>query len=202
MAKSRLGSNLSVSSNGKKPPAHSHRHSLVWQWLQSLKPGTDEAGVVIRILRDKTNMPGRFPHRTALQDYMIRCKIDTATTSRTVIYLYNLYMAYSNAVLHPDGGEGASVLLDPKDVGRSGINRKQIARVVFQNLGIQIIGDPDDHFNQGGKWVDTAYDVADAVIGLVSSTLHAKRETVHYMGKPPKLGNLGTSKDPWKDYND
>lgn len=93
----------------------SYRATLVWQWLQHVKPGTDETGIVLRVLRSRIDMPDRFPHRTYLLNYMLKCKIDSQLATRVVVHVWNMYAAYRDAVLHDRGDIIESTQDVPKD---------------------------------------------------------------------------------------
>ncbi len=101
MAKSRLKSKfLNDHSSYHNLRPTSHRATLVWQWLQHVKPGTDDTGVALRVMRGRIDMPNRFPHRTYLLNYMLKCKIPPALASRVLIHVWNMYALYRDAVLH------------------------------------------------------------------------------------------------------
>lgn len=86
----------------------SYRATLVWQWLQHVKPGTDETGIVLRVLRNRIDMPDRFPHRTYLLNYMLKCRIDSGLATRTVVHVWNMYAAYRDAVLYETARDKAN----------------------------------------------------------------------------------------------
>lgn len=114
--KSRLKSKfLSDVSSPVRPG--SYRATLVWQWLQHVAPGTDETGIALRAMRTRVDMPDRFPHRTYLLNYMIKCRIDSQLATRVVINVWNMYAAYRDAVLHEaaQGDEGRSTQAIPND---------------------------------------------------------------------------------------
>jgi hypothetical protein len=101
MTKTRLKSKFLERAPTPAVSLTSHRATLVWRWLQSVKPGTDEAALAVRAMRDRKDMNNQFANRTQLFDYMIRnAKIDTQLASRTVYYLWQLYSQYRDAELH------------------------------------------------------------------------------------------------------
>lgn len=164
---------LSQSIVARKPPPYSHKNTLVWQFLVACRPGDGELGDLIRRLRDRTDMPRSFSHKTAMLKYLHQCKIDSATCARNVQHLYNLYLAHVQQARHPPDETVVSHVA-PSQLARSGVSRDQIALAVLTGLGL--FSDPRQNFNEGGKWTESAYGAADAVIELL--TLRAQGDQI------------------------
>lgn len=152
---------------GRQPDqirAHSHRYSIFWQFLQEVKPGDGELGFLLRSLRSRVDMPRHFPHRTALINYMLKCRIDSGIAARNALHVYNLYSLFYHRIVHPrdDSTIGA---VNPKLLTRSGVTRHQLALAILEGLGI--FDDPSQHLAEGGKWADSALGAADSVIALL-----------------------------------
>lgn len=153
-----------------KPPPYSHKNTIVWQFLKACKPGDGELGDLIRKLRDRMDMPRSFPHKAALIKYLHKCKVETAVIARNAMHLYSMYSRYFQQAKHTyDGTFVESV--PPSIMVRSGVTRKQIAIAVLEGLGM--FTNPAQNLKEGGKWVDSAYGAADAIIALFNS--HAKK---------------------------
>lgn len=150
----------------KKYPASSHRHTIVWQFLQSIRPGDGELGEALRRLRDRVDMPRHFPHRTALVKYMTHCRFDSAVTMRNAQHIYSMYHEFYQRSLHPR--DDSAVDFIPKTaLVQSGVSREQIAQSILAGLGL--FSDSRQQWEAGGKWRDSALDAADAVINLFTS---------------------------------
>lgn len=155
----------------KPIPPHSHKHTLVWQWLQKTKPGDGELGSLVRLMRDRRDMPRSFSHKTALIKYMEKCKIDGRVIGRNAQHLYNLYVVWVQQAKHaPDGTLIESV--PPSIMVRSGITRKQIAIAVLEGLGQ--FSQPAQQLKEGGRWAQSAYGAADAIIALFASRVNGQ----------------------------
>lgn len=150
----------------KPPPPHSHKHTIVWQFLQATKPGDGELGEVLRRLRDRRDMPRHFPHRSALVKYMIKCKFDSATVMRNAQHVYSMYHEFYQNVTHPRD-DSAVVSVPRSAMVTSGVSREDLALTILTGLGL--FSNPRDQWKEGGKWVDSALGAADAVIDLFMS---------------------------------
>lgn len=155
-----------------KPAPYSHKNTIVWQFLNACKPGDGELGDLVRRLRDRMDMPRSFSHKTALVQYLHKCKVDTGIIARNALHLYSMYNRYSQQLRHPTD-ETVVVSIPPSVMARSGVTRKQIAIAVLEGLGI--FSRPAENLEEGGRWADSAYGAADAVIALFISRAE-KRE--------------------------
>lgn len=164
---------LSHSVAPKPLPPHSHKNTIVWMFLRSCKPGDGELGNLIRRLRDRKDMPRSFPHKTALINYLLKCRIDTATIGRNVMYLYSMYNRFHQQTKHVNDSTFVESVA-PSIMVRSGVTRKQIAIAILDGMGM--FSNAAQNLKEGGKWADSAYGAADAVIALFTSHTQGRNQ--------------------------
>ena len=100
MAKTRLKSKFLDHDPGV-PQRQTYKASLVWRWLQCVKPGTDDIGIAVKAMRDRMDMPNRFSNRTQIATYLTgRCKQDPQLVNRVVYQLWNMYSLYRDSLMH------------------------------------------------------------------------------------------------------
>lgn len=162
---------LSRDKPSKPIPAHSHRNSYVWQFLDEAKPGAGELGELIRRLKTRRDMPDHCPHRTSLIRYLHQCKIDSAMIMRNATHLYNMYYQFYQHRKHPPD-DTVIEFVDPAKSIKSGVSRDQLALAILEGFGS--FERPAVTLAEGGKWADSAYGAADSVIFLLTSKIKEK----------------------------
>lgn len=151
--------------DAKKPPRHSHRYSLLWQFLDACKPGDGEMGDLIRRLRERRDMARSYQHRTALSNYLHNCKIPSAIVAMQGPRLYEMYRTWVEQQKHPHD-DTVVTHVDANQLAKSGVTRKQIAIAVLEGFALS---DPAEHLNEGGRMADSAFGAADRIIHLITT---------------------------------
>ncbi len=158
----------------KKPPKHSHKYSLLWQFLDACKPGDGDMGQLIRKLRERRDMARSYQHKTALINYLHNCKIPSTVVVVQGPRLYDMYRLWVEQQKHPHD-ETVVTHVNAEQLVKSGVTRTQIAIAVLEGFGT--LSHPAQHLKEGGRLADSAYDAADRVMHLISSYTH---------GQPPR----------------
>lgn len=77
-----------------------YKNTLIWQWLQQARTTDDDVALALRTMRTRKDMPNQFPHKTRLQDYMRKSRLDERVVRRCYQHLWNMYIDYRDFVLH------------------------------------------------------------------------------------------------------
>lgn len=76
----------------------SHKQRVTWRWAHDTKTTADPFGLVIRRLRDRADMPHRFPNKTYLSTYLIdKLKLDVQLVEILIGPLWSSYYDYNSS---------------------------------------------------------------------------------------------------------
>lgn len=196
--------NFDIPTESSKPiPEHSHRRSKVWMWLQAVQPPPGELGDVIRKLSTRRDMNDKFPNRTHLHNYLIKSGIPPVVAGTVMFPLWKSYQEFMKSKDAPD--EAIALNLSHANFARAGTSRVELASVILRGFMGELSRegsgvDVKATMEQGGTLAQSAFRAAQAVIEHVQ--MRQGNRIGANAAAPRKLGNEGTSSNPWKDYDD
>lgn len=98
MGKTHLKSKFLYDRPAFKPGVY--KNTLVWQWLQQARTSDDDVALALHTMKRRVDMPNQFPHRTYLQNYMRKSRLDERVVQRCYQHLWNMYAAFRDLTLH------------------------------------------------------------------------------------------------------